>query len=335
MKLAETTWGNDFMIEVTDLTKYYGHVLANDRISFSVQRGEIVGLLGPNGAGKTTVMRILTGCIPATSGTASVGGYKLGTHATEAKRQIGYLPEFVPLYPDMAVPEYLNFLGALRGLRGRTLRAAREGVVERCGLGEMRRRLVKNLSKGYQQRLGLAQALIHNPAVLILDEPTGGLDPRQTHEMRQTISKLAGQHTILLSTHILPEATALCQRVIIMHKGRIAAVDEQERLAARLRKSEKLTLRLHHPPPDIGDELKSIPGVIGIYLDSEWGLGRPGGPCERRWIVECELGKDLAEEIARRAVQCGWGLAELTPLSMSLEEVFLNLTNSDTVEASS
>ena len=335
MKPAGTQWESDFMIEVKDLTKSYGHVLANDRISFSVQRGEIVGLLGPNGAGKTTVMRILTGCLPATSGTASVGGYELGTHATEAKRQIGYLPEFVPLYPDMTVTEYLNFLGALRDLRGLALRAAREGVIERCGLGEMRRRLVKNLSKGYQQRLGLAQALIHNPAVLILDEPTSGLDPRQTHEMRQLISKLAGLHTILLSTHILPEATVLCQRVIIMHKGRIAAVDEQERLAARLRKSEKLTLRLRHPPPDIVNELKSIPGVIGIYSDSDWGQGRPGGPGERRWIVECELGKDLAEEIARRAVQRAWGLAELTPLSMSLEEVFLNLTNSDTVEAPS
>src|SRR5256712_3688910 len=335
MKPDETKMASASMIEVKDLTKSYGHVVANDSISFSVRSGEIVGLLGPNGAGKTTVMRILTGCLPATSGTASVGGYELSTHATEAKRQIGYLPEFVPLYPDMTVPEYLNFLGALRGMRGRSLRAAREGVIERCGLGEMRRRLVKNLSKGYQQRLGLAQALIHNPGVLILDEPTGGLDPRQTHEMRQLISKLAGQHTILLSTHILPEATALCQREVIMHKGRIAAVDEQERLAARLRKSEKLTVRLRHPPSDIVEELKAIPGVIGIYSDLEWRQGRPGGSGERRWIVECELGKDVTEEIARRAVQRAWGLAELTPLSMSLEEVFLSLTGSDTAEASS
>jgi ABC-2 type transport system ATP-binding protein len=335
MKPEETVMASVSMIEVKDLTKRYGQVVANDSISFSVRNGEIVGLLGPNGAGKTTVMRILTGCIAATSGTASVGGYELSTHATKAKRQIGYLPEFVPVYPDMTVTEYLDFLGALRDLRGRMLRTARDGVIERCGLGEMRRRLVKNLSKGYQQRLGLAQALIHNPAVLILDEPTGGLDPRQTNEMRQLISKLAGQHTILLSTHILPEATALCQRVIIMHKGRIAAVDEQERLAARLRKSEKLTLRLHHPPPDIVDEIKSIPGVIGIYSAADWGQGRSGGTGERRWIVECELGKDLAEEIARRAVQRAWGLAELTPLSLSLEEVFLNLTNSDTIQAPS
>src|SRR5438445_552977 len=230
MKPAETNRGSSSMIEVQDLTKRYGHVVANDSISFSVGNGEIVGLLGPNGAGKTTVMRILTGCLPATSGTASVGGYGLSTHATAAKRQIGYLPEFVPLYPDMTVPEYLNFLGALRDLRGRALRAAREGVIERCGLSDMRRR---------------------------------------------------------------------------------------------------------HPPQDIVDQLKSIPGVIGIYSDSDWGQGRPGGPGERRWIVECELGKDLAEEIARRAVQRAWGLAELTPLSLSLEEVFLNLTNSDTVEASS
>src|SRR5256712_11035220 len=212
MKPDETKMASASMIEVKDLTKSYGHVVANDSISFSVRSGEIVGLLGPNGAGKTTVMRILTGCLPATSGTASVGGYELSTHATEAKRQIGYLPEFVPLYPDMTVPEYLNFLGALRDLRGRALRAAREGVIERCGLGEMRRRLVKNLSKGYQQRLGLAQALIHNPAVLILDEPTGGLDPRQTHEMRQLISKLAGQPTIPLRQHILPAGTRPCHR---------------------------------------------------------------------------------------------------------------------------
>src|SRR3989442_4442651 len=210
MKPEETNRGSSSMIEVQDLTKRYGHVVANDSISFSVGNGEIVGLLGPNGAGKTTVMRILTGCLPATSGTASVGGYGLSTHAPAAKRQIGYLPEFVPLYPDMTVTEYLGFLGALRGMRGWSLRAAREGVIERCVLGEMRRRLVKNLSKGYQQRLGLAQALIHNPAVLILDKPTGGVDPRHTHEIRQLTSKPAVQNANLLSDHIQPKATPLC-----------------------------------------------------------------------------------------------------------------------------
>ncbi len=323
------------MIEVRDLTKRYGHVTAIDAISFSVRAGEIVGLLGPNGAGKTTTMRILTGCMPATSGTACVGGYDMISHATEAKRRIGYLPEFVPLYPDMTVPEYLDYLGALRGLRGRDLRAARERVIERCGLQEMRRRLVKNLSKGYQQRLGLAQALIHGPSILILDEPTGGLDPRQSHEMRQFIRRLAGEHTILLSTHILPEATALCERVVIMHRGRIAAVDEQERLAARLRKSEKLVVRLRHPSPDALSSLRHIPGVIGVYSAAGWGQGKPGGPGEQRWVVECELGKDLTEEIARLAVQRAWGLAELAPLAMSLEEVFLNLTNPSEPEAAS
>lgn len=321
------------MIEVRDLTKRYGHVTAIDAISFAVQPGEIVGLLGPNGAGKTTTMRILTGCMPATSGSAVVGGYDMVSQATEAKRRIGYLPEFVPLYPDMTVPEYLGYLGALRGLRGKALKAAREQVIERCGLGEMRRRLVKNLSKGYQQRLGLAQSLIHSPSILILDEPTGGLDPRQTAEMRRLITQLAGQHTILLSTHILPEATALCQRVVILHRGRVAAVDEQEKLAARLRKSEKLVVRLRHPPADVAGLFKAIPGVIGVYSAAGWGHGKPGGPGEQRWIIECELGKDLTEEIARLAVQRAWGLAELAPLSMSLEEVFLNLTNPQESEA--
>src|SRR3989442_14584924 len=177
MKPDETKMASASMIEVKDLTKSYGHVVANDSISFSVRSGEIVGLLGPNGAGKTTVMRILTGCLPATSGTASIGGYDISTHATEAKRQIGYLPEFVPLYPDMTVPEYLNFLGALRELRGRALRAASEGVIERCGLADMRRRLVKNLSKIYQQLLGLVHPLIHTPTAWVLDDPTGGLAP--------------------------------------------------------------------------------------------------------------------------------------------------------------
>jgi ABC-2 type transport system ATP-binding protein len=317
------------MIEVQDLVKRYGHVTAVAGVSFSVTTGEIVGLLGPNGAGKTTIMRILTGCMPATSGRAAVGGYDLMDRATEAKRQIGYLPEFVPLYPDMTVPEYLNFLGELRGLRGKALRAARERVLEQCGLVEMRRRLVKNLSKGYQQRVGLAQAIIHNPAVLILDEPTGGLDPRQAHEMRQLIAGLGGQHTLLLSTHLLHEATALCQRVVIMYKGRIAAVDEQERLAVRLRKSEKIQVRFRCPPPDIEWHLQAIPGVIGVYSASGWGNARSGA-ADGRWIIECELGKDLSEEIARRTVRRDWGLSELTPLEMSLEEVFLNLTNEET-----
>lgn len=317
------------MIEAQHLTKHYGHVTAVDDISFSVRRGEVIGLLGPNGAGKTTIMRILTGCMPATMGSAQVGGYDLLFKATEAKQLIGYLPEFVPLYPDMTVPEYLGFLGALRGLRGRKLRRAREEVIERCGLGEMRRRLVNKLSKGYQQRLGLAQTLIHNPAVLVLDEPTGGLDPRQTHEMRQLITNLAGQHTIILSTHILPEATALCQRVIIMHRGRIAAVDEQKRLVSRLRKSEKLVVGLRHPSPDVVSMLTSVPGVIGVYSAAGWGQGRSPEPGEQRWVVECELDKNLCEEIARLAVQRAWGLAELTPLAMSLEEVFLNLTQTE------
>lgn len=319
------------MIEVRDLTKRYGQVIAVDGISFSVRHGEIVGLLGPNGAGKSTTMRILTGCMPADSGTATIGTIDLMSQTTKAKRHIGYLPEFIPLYPDMTVPEYLDFLGALRGLRGKELRAARDRGIERCGLGDMRRRLVKNLSKGFQQRLGLAQALIHNPSVLVFDEPTGGLDPRQAHEMRQMIGLLAGQHTILLSTHILSEATALCQRVVIMHKGGIAAVDEQERLAARLRKSEKVAVRFRAPPPNFLDQLRNIPGVIGVYSASGWVNASPDGS-DQRWIIECELRKDVPEEVARQAVRHEWGLIELSPLELSLEEVFLSLTNDEITE---
>lgn len=319
------------MITVHELTKHYGNVLANDRITFQVKRGEIVGLLGPNGAGKSTIMRILTGCIPATSGLASIGGYDLMKEPTQAKQQLGYLPEFVPLYPEMTVPAYLEFLGRLRGLKGRHVRAAVDEVIERCGLVEMRRRLIRNLSKGYQQRLGLAQALVHQPSVLILDEPTGGLDPRQTHDMRQLIRRLAGSHTILLSTHILAEATALCQRVVIIHAGRLVAVDEQERLAARLRHSEKLLVQLRHPPKDLQAQLRSISGVLGCYR--EYSDGHDANKdLQHRWIIECALGKDLSEVIGRCAVLGGWGLVQLSPISMSLEDVFLKLTRGQEME---
>ena len=256
------------MIEVQHVSKRYGRVTAVDDVSFKVERGEILGFLGPNGAGKTTTMRILTGYMPATEGKAMVAGFDVFEHPLDAKRRTGYLPETPPLYPDMTVREYLDFVARIKGVPPGSASRASTSVMEQTHVGDMADRHCSKLSKGYRQRVGLAQALIHNPEVLILDEPTAGLDPKQIIETRQLIRSLAGSHTIVLSTHILPEVAQTCQRVVIINKGRVVAVDTPENLTARLTGSETMYMQIDAAGAEPGPALAAIPGVSRV-VESE------------------------------------------------------------------
>ena len=313
------------MIQVEHLTKQYGPKTAIEDVSFTVEKGEVLAFLGPNGAGKTTTMRILTASLPATSGSAQVAGYDCFDEPREVKRAIGYLPEILPLYNEMTVTEYLTFVGRIKGMETARLSSALDRTLEQLSLGEVQGRLIANLSRGFQQRVGLAQALIHDPPVLILDEPTVGLDPKQIIEIRQLIKALAGSHTIILSTHILPEATAVAQRVVIIHEGRIVAEDSQDQLSARLRRSEKVRLTLKTPPPDARERLVSLPGVLSVHQEGA-----------TTFLIEAELGHDLRDDLARFAVRNAWGLLELKLVTMTLEDVFLRLTqHEEGVEAQS
>ena len=313
------------MIEVQHLTKRYGRVTAVDDVSFRVERGEILGFLGPNGAGKTTTMRILTGYMPATEGRATVAGYDIFDKPVDAKRRIGYLPETPPLYPDMTVREYLDFVARIKGVPPKEKKERVTTVMRRTHVDDMANRHCAKLSKGYRQRVGLAQALIHNPEVLILDEPTAGLDPKQIIETRDLIRGLAGDHTIILSTHILPEVAQTCQRVVIINKGRVVAVDTPDNLTARLRGAETLYVQLDAEGADAAAALSTLPGVTRVALS------------ERRntlegFEVESERGQDIRREIARAIVNRGWGLLELRPMRMSLEEIFLQVTTEERPE---
>ncbi|PYR44322.1 MAG: MFS transporter [Acidobacteria bacterium] len=310
------------MIEVQHLTKRYGRVTAVDDISFRVERGEILGFLGPNGAGKTTTMRILTGYMPATEGKAIVAGFDVFDQPIEAKRRTGYLPETPPLYPDMSVAEYLDFVAKVKGVPSNGRRERIRYVMERTRISDMGERLTGRLSKGYRQRVGLAQALIHNPDVLILDEPTAGLDPKQIIETRQLIKELAGDHTIVLSTHILPEVSQTCQRVVIINKGRVVAVDTPDNLTARLRGSETMYVQVDAAGVDATAVLRRVAGVSRV-VEADRREGIVG------YEVEGEHGRDIRRDLARAVVGGGWGLLELRPMRMSLEEVFLSLTTED------
>src|SRR5213593_535029 len=306
------------MIEVQNVTKRYGDHTAIERVTFLVGKGEVLAFLGPNGAGKTTAMRILTCFMPATEGVARVAGFDCFDQPIEVKRRIGYLPEHPPLYQELTVTEYLTFVGRIKGMGAEDLRSGLDRVMERLALGDVRHRLIANLSRGYQQRVGLAQALLHDPPVLILDEPTVGLDPKQIIEIRQLIRELAGSHTIILSTHILPEATAVAKRVVIINDGRIVAEDTQEQLSARLRRSEKVSLTLKRPAPDARDRLLALPGVLSVRQDGA-----------NTFLVEAELGHDLREDLAHCAARNDWGLVELKLVAMTLEDVFLRLTTEE------
>jgi ABC-2 type transport system ATP-binding protein len=309
------------VIEVQHVTKQYGRVTAVDDVSFRVERGEILGFLGPNGAGKTTTMRILTGYMPATEGKALVAGYDVFTHPLEAKRRTGYLPELPPLYPDMTVREYLDFVARIKGVPPAERKNRVATVMQRAHVADMAERHCSKLSKGYRQRVGLAQALIHNPEVLILDEPTAGLDPKQIIETRQLIRELAGDHTIVLSTHILPEVAQTCQRVVIINKGRVVAVDTPDNLTARLTGAETLYVQLDAGGAEAGPVLAAVPGVSRV-------LASDGG-----FEVESERGTDVRRELARTIVNRGWGLLELRPMRMSLEEIFLQVTTDESADS--
>ena len=311
------------MIEVQHLTKRYGPVTAVEDVSFRVERGEILGFLGPNGAGKTTTMRILTGYMPATDGKAIVAGFDVFDQPVEAKRRTGYLPETPPLYPDMSVIEYLTFVAKIKGVPAAERSSRIQAVMDRTRILDVANRLCSRLSKGYRQRVGLAQALIHNPDVLILDEPTAGLDPKQIIETRELIKELAGNHTIILSTHILPEVSQTCQRVVIINKGHVVAVDTPDNLTARLRGSETMYLQVDAHGADVSAALGRVAGVRRV-VESDHRQGMVG------YEVESERGHDVRRDLARAVVTSGWGLLELRPMRMSLEEIFLSLTTEET-----
>jgi ABC-2 type transport system ATP-binding protein len=316
------------VIEVQRLTKRYGPLTAVDDVSFKAERGEILGFLGPNGAGKTTTMRILTGYIPATDGKAVVAGYDVLEEPIEAKRRTGYLPETPPLYPDMTVRDYLDFCARIKGVARGERKSRVDTVMGRTRIDDVASRHCGKLSKGYRQRVGLAQALLHNPDVLILDEPTAGLDPKQIIETRQLIKELGGDHTIILSTHILPEVSQTCTRVVIINKGRVVAVDSPENLTSRLRGSETMYVQIDALGADARESLERIPGVTSVRAGET--RGQISG-----FEVESESGRDVRRELAATVVTRGWGLLELRPMRMSLEEIFLHLTTEETDAAPS
>jgi len=312
------------MIEVAGLKKVYGSRAAVDGINFSVSKGEILGFLGPNGAGKTTTMRILTGYVPPTSGTARVGGFDVQDSPIEVKKRIGYLPEHPPLYTEMLVRPFLRFAARLRGVPRKELNGRVDRAIDRCGLQPVAGRLIGNLSKGYQQRVGLAQAILHDPDVLILDEPTVGLDPSQIREIRQLIKSFAGEHTVILSTHILAEVTMTCNRVLIINEGRIAADETMERLRARGERTQRIAVRLARPPADPEGALRAVPGVLSVTREAA-----PDGS----FTVEMDSARDAREEIARLAVTQQWGLLEMRAITLSLEDIFIRIIRGEEAAA--
>ncbi|MZH14005.1 MAG: ATP-binding cassette domain-containing protein [Nitrospinae bacterium] len=303
------------MIEVENLTRYYGSRRAINNISFQIEKGEVVGFLGPNGAGKSTTMNIISCILPASSGSAKIKGFDTFEQSLEIRRIIGYLPETPPLYPDMIVRDYLKFAAGVRGVDARNISPSIDRVIEKCSLKDVGHRIIGRLSKGYQQRVGLAQAMVHNPEILILDEPTIGLDPIQIIEIRKLIQELAAEHTIILSSHILPEITQICKRVIIINEGEIAAVDSLEGLTATLRKSERLSLTVRNPEGNVLEKLNGLDQVVSAVTGEE-----------NQFLIECILRSNLQDEIARLALENNWGIVELKPVSMTLEDIFLKLT---------
>ncbi len=302
------------MIKVANLTKYYGKRLAVDNISFNVEKGEIVGFLGPNAAGKTTTMRIITGFLAPTRGDVWIAGHHVLDQPLEARRHIGYLPEAVPLYTDMTVRSYLDFCARIRGVDQNRLKSRLGEVIEMCHLEEYRDSIIGKLSKGFRQRVGVAQAIIHEPEVLILDEPTIGIDPIQVAMTRQLIKGLGKEHTILISSHVLPEVSMICERVIIIHEGHIVAEDRIENLSSLISGGRRIRLEIEGPKEKVIERLRGIDGVLRVGYD------------EHYYIVECPAERDLRGQITEAIVQAGWTLLSLESVEMSLEDIFLKLT---------
>lgn len=306
------------MIEVERLTKHYGPVTAIRDVSFSVAPGHIVGFLGPNGAGKSTTMRILSCFMPASSGTARVAGHDVFRESLEVRRRIGYLPESVPLYTEMRVAPYLDFVAEVKGVSRSDRRRRVADVMDRCLVADVQNRLIGTLSKGYRQRVGLAQALVSDPEVLILDEPTIGLDPQQITEIRSLIKSLAGQHTVILSTHILPEVSMVCSGVIIINKGSVVAQGPIDSLVEQVFPTARVEVEIVGPPPAVRDRIRSIAGVLSVE-DQMVGNGAA------RYVVETARGRDVRAEIFKLAAQQHWDLLELRRVGMTLEEVFIRI----------
>ncbi len=313
------------MIKVEGLTKRYARKVAVDNISFEIEKGQVVGFLGPNGAGKTTTMRVLTCFLPPSTGTASVAGFDVQEHAMEVKKRIGYLPETPPVYPEMEVHEYLEFVGRLKNVPKQDLTRRVKEVSEKCAVSDVSKTLIGKLSKGYKQRVGLAQAIIHNPDVLILDEPTAGLDPHQIIETRDLIKGLAGEHTIILSTHILPEVEQICERVIIIARGKLVATDTVANLTSRLRGAETVAVEVlpaEGATLDEGAVLRRLEQVAGVsrVLPKEHRDGK------LHFTVESLEGRHIRPGLAKAVIDGGWNLNELHAMGLSLEEIFLQLT---------
>lgn len=312
------------MIEVKNLTKHYGNQRGINDVSFSVEKGEILGFLGPNGAGKTTTMRVLTCFMSATSGSAKVAGFDVFEDSMEVRRRIGYLPETVPLYTDMNVPIYLRFVAGLKGVPGKEVKKRVAEVMDDVGLNEVSHKFIGELSKGYRQRVGLAQALLHDPEVLILDEPTIGLDPRQIKDIRNLIKGLAGKRTVILSTHILPEVTMTCKRVIIINEGKIVAGDTPENLTRKLQKSLKFELCVQGPGKD---EISAGLTELNKFKSISYMVGRGN---DHTFMVEIKDGSDgVFKEIPAFIVQRGWGLREMKQVGLSLEDIFIQLVTKE------
>ncbi len=308
----------EMMVEVQDLSKYYGPTLAISGLNFAVAAGEIVGFLGPNAAGKTTTLKILAGFLAPSAGVARIGGYDCVADSLKVRRSLGYLPESVALYPDLTVTQFLNFAARAKGMEPQKEKDEIEAALKDCGLTEVRHTLGSSLSKGFRQRLGLAQALLGRPPLLILDEPTLGLDPAQIVEIRQLIQEFAGAHTVILSSHILPEVSQLCRRVIIINRGRIVASDTPENLARQLGHGSRVSLTVAGPAPEVAAALKAVPGVLAVT------------PENGRFLVETARDdQDLRPELARLVVDRGWPLLELKTQEFTLEDVFLNLVTEE------
>jgi ABC-2 type transport system ATP-binding protein len=315
------------LIEVQDLTKSFGDKTAVDHVSFTVNKGEILGFLGPNGAGKTTTMRILTGFLPATSGTARIAGFDVFNDSMEVRKRIGYLPEAPPLYTDMEVETYLDFVARIKNVPAERRKMLIENALVKTNIEDKRHELVKRLSRGYKQRVGIAQALVHDPDVIILDEPTVGLDPKQIIEVRHLIKGLAGSHTIILSTHILPEVSMTCDRVVIINAGKVVAVDTPANLTMQLKGGQRVHLEAQADEGALRSALQEIPAIRRVDLEPAGGNGRVAA------TIESAQGEDVRSQVAAKIVGRGWPLFELRGVSLSLEDVFLQLTTEDSEHA--
>ncbi len=316
-----TTTSDNLMIQATGLTHYYGPQPAIEDVNFGVKKGEILGFLGPNGAGKTTTMRILTGFMPPTEGKVTVGGFDVVEQSLEVRRRVGYLPETVPLYTEMSVNSYLKYMGSLRGMEPKRIKRRITEVIDVCRLGDYHKTIIGKLSKGFRQRVGIAQAILHEPEVLVLDEPTIGIDPIQVVETRKLIQDLGKQQTVVLSSHILPEVSMICERVLIIHQGRIVAEDTPDNLAGRLQGVDRLEVEVGGPSAEVLPVLKKVSGVIQVTHSRQQNRDL--------YTIQAKQGQDLRDEISRAVVSNNWSLLNLQQVGMTLEDIFLRLTTEE------